>query len=263
MASPVSICNQALSSIGQQVQINSFNDNSPAARAANTLYTMLMQMLTRAAPWDKFRAQRALTLLKATVINGVTSDDPPPSPWNYEYAYPSDCLKARFIQPTPLPVEAGVPLTTAPNAALVTNALPTNVPFVVATDLDASSNPISVILTNLPQAQLIYNRDLSQVPDLWDPLYTSAAVALLGAYFINALARDRAQMNDQIALAKNLIDQARAASGNESISNADHIPDWVQARMAGGVSWAWNQGGPNGVNPAWWSAVTFPDGQFY
>lgn len=263
MASPVSIINESLSEIGQQVQINSFDDNTPAARAASILYTPKLQMLSRVAPWDKLRAQIALTQLKATVINGVTTGNPPPSPWNFEYAYPSDCLKARFIQPSPDPVAAGVPLTTAPNAALTVNGLPTNIPFVVGTDNDAGGNPISVILTNLYQAQLIYNRDLTQVPDLWDPLFHAAATALLGAYLINALQRDASQMQQQIGLAKSVIDQARSASANESISNADHAPDWIQTRMAGSVPWAWNQGGPGGVSFAWWDACAFPDGQFY
>ncbi len=263
MASPVSIINESLSEIGQQVQINSFDDNTPAARAASILYLPKMQMLARTAPWDKFRAQIALTQLKATVINGVTSSDPPPSPWNYEYAYPSDCLKARFIQPTPQAVEAGVPLTTAPNASLVCNGLPTNTPFVVGTDFDSGGNSISIILTNLYQAQLIYNRDLCNIPDLWDPLFHAAATALLGAYLINALARDSAQMNQQIGLAKSVIDQARAASANESISNADHSPDWINIRQAGGVRWGANQGGPNGVSYAWWDSCAFPDGSFY
>lgn len=264
MGSPVNIVNQALSEIGQQVQIASFNDNTAASRAASLLYTQKIQMLSRAAPWDKFRAQLALTQLKATVINGVTTGNPPPTPWNFEYAYPSDCIKARFLQPTPTPIPGGVPLTTAPNAALSTSSLNTRIPFVVGTDFDAGNNPISVILTNLCQAQLVYNRDLSQVPDLWDPLFTSAAVALLGAYLINALARNKAQMDDQIALAKNIIDQARAASANESISSVDHMPDWIAARMAGSTPWAWNQGGPNGVSyEAWGGSCGFPDGQFY
>lgn len=260
---PVEVANMALSEVGNDVQINSFDDNTPASRAARTFYTPKLQMLMRSANWDKFRAQIALTQLKATVINGVTTDDPPPSPWNFEYAYPSDCLKLRFIQPTPQAVPGGVPLTTAPNALLVTGSLPTQIPFVVGTDYDADNNPNSVILTNLYQAQGVYTRDLSQFPDLWDPLFLSAATALLASYFINALARDTSQMNAQIALAKNVIDQARDASANESISNADHIPDWIRARGAGSVSWAWNQSGPAGVNYGGWDACGFPDGAFY
>jgi hypothetical protein len=263
MASPVSLVNQALSLIGQQVQIFSFDDNTPAAKAASLNYTQVVQMVMRSAPWDRLRAQIALTQLRATVINGVTTDDPPPAPWNFEYAYPSDCLKARFLQPTPLPVEAGVPLTTAPNAALAVSGLPTNIPFVVGTDKDAGGNPISIILTQLPQAQLIYNRDLSQVPDLWDSLLTSGVIATLGAYLINALARDSAQMTQQIGMAKNILDTARAASANESISNADHSPDWINIRMAGSVAWGWNRGGPNGVVESWAGTCAFPDGQWY
>lgn len=265
MAAPVDVTNVALSQIGQQVQISSFDDNTPAARAASLLYTPTLQMLARAAPWDRFRAQIALTQIRAAVINGVTSDDPPPSPWLFEYAYPSDCLKARFLQPSPLPVEPGVPLTTAPNAGFVGQSVPTNIPFVVGTDNDAGGNPISVILSNLYQAQLIYNRDLTQVPDLWDSLFYQAATATLGAYLINALARDASQMAQQIGMAKSILDQARAQSANESISNADHLPDFIAIRSSGSVGWGWNRGGPGGVPyyENWAGTWASPDGQFF
>ncbi len=259
---PTDVANIALGEIGQRSRISSFEDGTPASQAAALFYTPKLQMLTRAAPWDSMRAQRVLTLLRAAQINGVVSNDPPPQSFGFEYAYPADCLKARFIIPTLALQSQGVPLTTAPGVNFTSAKPPTAIPFVVATDKDASGNNIKVILTNLPQAILIYTRDLSQDPDIWDALFLSAATALLGAYFINALTGDKGKMAEQIGLAKNMIDQARAASANEGISNTDHIPDWMQVRFTSAVSWGWNTGGPG--NP-WtgWDQCQFPDGLFY
>lgn len=260
MASPVNICNIALAECGNRVSISDFDDGTPAADVAALFYTPKMQMLARTAPWDSFRAQATLTLLKATIIDGVVSDDPPPQPWGYMYQWPSDCLKARFLLPTLPTVAAGTPLTTSPNSALLTPTPPTAIPFVVATSLDANNNPIKVILTNLVQAQLVYTRDLTQVPDLWDSLFTTAATATLAAYFINALARNSADYMTQVQIAKDAIAAARAASANEAINSADHLPDWTAVRMQSAVPWAWNATGPNGVISEAWDYAQFPGG---
>lgn len=257
---PTDVCNIALAEIGQRVQIASFNDGTPAANVARLFYTPKLQMLARSAPWDSFRGQIALTLIKAAVINGTLSADPPPSPFAFQYQYPDDCLKARFLIPT-LTSQPGtaVPLTTAPNLQIRSANLPTAIPFVVATVKDDRGNDNKVILTNLGLAQLIYTRDVTQNPDEWDSLFLAAATALLGSYFINALARNQAQFNSQVAVAKNIIDQARVASANESISTSDHIPDWLQVRGRQAVPWGlgggWGAGG--------FDACTFADGLSY
>ncbi len=259
----VTVCNLGLAEVGGRVQISSLNENSTQANTAKLFYTPKVQMLMRAAPWDSLRATIALTQLKAAVVNGVASASPPPQPFLYEYAWPSDCLKARFLMPTQNAPLAGTPLTTSPDAVVGYSTPVTNIPFVVATDYDTTGNPIKVILTNLPSAQLVYTRDLSQVPDLWDSLFLTAATALLGAYFINALARDKTQYGEQVTVAKGAIDAARAANGNESISNIDHFPDWLQIRSTSAVPWAWNTGGPGGAPWAGWDACEMPGGLWY
>lgn len=258
---PVEVANLALAEIGNRVQISSFSDGTPAAQAASLFYTPKIQMLLRAAPWDFARGQVTLSQLKATVVNGVVSNTPPPQPWNYEYAKPSDCLKARFLLPTLQTQPAGTPLTTTPNVPIYAPSPPTSIPFVMATDFDAQNNSIEVILTNLFQAQLVYVRDLSQTPDLWDPMFLAAVTATLASYFINALARNNAQVQAQAATAKSIIETARAASGNEGISNIDHIPDWMQARMRSGMCWS-NPSGPNGVSGGW-EICGLPGGLFF
>lgn len=223
-----------------------------------------LKMLARAAPWNSFRAQVALTQVKAVVINGVVqTTNLPPQPFQVEYAYPADCLKFRFVRPTLNVTPTTPPLTTAPNQSYPYPKAPDAIPFVVATDTDANNNPIKVILSDLYQAQGVYVRDLTSFPDLWDPMFRGAATALLGAYFINTLQRSKAQLDDAVAIAKSLVEQARAAEANESIAKIEHTPDWLQARMGSSIPWGWAASGPNGQLTGAWDSCEFPGGQFF
>ena len=258
---PVQVCNLALAECGNRVLITSLSDVSPPAVAANLFYTPKTQMLLRAARWDFARAQVTLTVWKQAVVNGVTSANPPPQPFLFSYLWPADCIAARFVQPTIPTPQSGVPATTAPNLAPWAMRPPTNVPFVVATDLDVNGNAIKVILTNLPAAQLIYTRDLSQIPDLWDSLFLSANTAFLASYFINALARNAAQYSAQVSMTKSMLDMARIANGNEGIQSIDHVPDWLAARFTTG---GWGYGGQgNYVGAGYYSPAVFACGLSY
>jgi hypothetical protein len=230
---PTDVCNVALTQIGIQAQVSSINpsDGSAEGDAASQLYTPKIQSLMRAANWNFCRFQKELTLLRAVVINGEQSNDPPPKPWLYEYLLPPDCLRARFILPyyNTAADATSVPLTTAeylspiwvPNVA---------VPFIVALDKDLKGNPQKVILTNQKRAILVYSLDLSQHPDLWDPQFYDAATAFLGSWFINALARNQNQLTSMISITRDIVASARVTDGDEGPSNADHLPDWMQVR---------------------------------
>ena len=251
--------------MSNRVQINSLNDNSPAANAASLFYTPKTQALLRAAPWAFARKQAILTQYKASIINGQQSSDPPPQPWNYEYLRPADCLRARFLQPF-LTTSASdtVPLTTAPNVIFPAASADTRIPFVDAMDVDANGQPIKVILTQLPQAQLIYTADLSQYPDMWDPSFLSAETAYLASYFLSALSGDRQAMGQQIGIAKAILDSARAVNASESITSMDHTPDWIIARGGGfGRPAPWSPGVAGGFYNSGWDACAFPNGLTY
>ena len=258
---PTTVCNLALAEIGQRIQIAALTDASPAANVAALFYEPKTQMLLRSANWDFARAQIPLSLWKSQIVNGALSNTPPPQPWQYSYLYPQDCLRMRFVQPTVTNTGGNVALTASQMTQLVFPPIPTSIPFVEGTDFDVNNNPIRVILTNVMQAQGVYTRDLSQTPDLWDPLFLAGETALLGSYFINALARDKAQMEQQVALAKSIIDQARVANGNEGISNVDHVPDWIRTRRVTGLPWLYNAQ-PN-VGYGGGGYCSFPDGSFY
>lgn len=260
------VVNMALSEIGWRNPINSFNEVSPAAQVAKLQFSPKIEMLMRGAPWNFCRHQILGTVLKASVIDGVTSDNPPPQPWNYEYAWPSDALRVRFMIPYNTTTTSGTPLTTNQTSLMVSPAYAnTKIPFVVSTDYDAciERNPplIKVILTNLQNAIFVYTKDLSQRPDLWDKMFLSAATATLGAYFINALARNKQQMDDQIAIAKGALDAARGMNGSEALATTEHLPDWYTVRTGGyGSGYNTMNGNMAGAD---WDMCGFPGGLFY
>lgn len=228
MTSPVEVVNIALAEIGVQKSISSFTDNSTEAKVAKLLYKPKIEALMRAARWNCARKQDNLTLLKAISINGVTSDTPPPRPWFYEYAYPSDCLQARYLIPDVLNTgEINPPLTTADNLAPYAWGVG-SIPFAVAND-QIDTRPTRVILTNLQNAILVYTFYIED-PTQWDPQFMAAATSFLGAWFVNALGRNRALAGDQGAIAREMVAAARITDGNEGVTTADHSPDWIRIR---------------------------------
>lgn len=178
-----------------------------------------------------------MTLISAaqgTPENPPGTPPVPPLPWLYEYAYPSDCIQVRFVPGLVQPTTQTPPLTTAPNQ----NFLPMPqspqfaVRFLVATDTNAlTKTPQTVILTNLPQAQLVYTAYIDN-PDLWDSSFREAMMYSLSAKLINAIARNKALFDDMAAMAQNVVNQARVSDGNEGITNQDSIPDWIAVRGA-------------------------------
>lgn len=236
MTSQVDIVNQALAEIGEQQFVSSINpsDGTPAGDVATLFYTTKLQALSRAANWNFLKRTLTLTQL-VTAVGAPQNPLPyqiPPPPWLYAYQYPADCLFARYILPGVQQASPNPPLTTA--NTLIPNFFFGPYPkFAVSSWLDQNNNPQRIISTNITQAILVYTTDLTQTPDLWDPLFTEAAISTLAAYFVNALARNNALMQMQVQSATAALTLARSMNGNEALESADHKPDWMLARGQG------------------------------
>jgi hypothetical protein len=229
---PVDVVNIALTEVGvSQTQVSSISpsDGSTEADVAAILYRPKLTALARAAHWNCLRKQAPLSLIKSAIVSGQISSDPPPRPWLYEYALPQDCLKARFILPLWNQVFTGVPFTTSEQVVPIFVGGPP-VKFIVTTD-KVGGEVKRVILTDMPQAIMVYTADFIDNPDLWDSHFLAAATATLAAWFVNALNRSRSLLQDQIAIAANVVAQARITDGNEGLTSADHMPDWMAARQ--------------------------------
>jgi hypothetical protein len=268
MVSPVDVANISLDNIGARFSISSLTPPAPPPNAAVVArqYGLRIDALHRAAHWNCTRRQGALTLIGAAQgtpenPNGTTLPIPP-VPWQYEYALPADCLKARFLIPNP-------PTTGATNPPILAGGVvqtpiwfpPIGYEFEVGVDYDQSTPPqqIRVILTNLEFAQLVYTGRITN-PDLWDPHFLNAACATLGAWLVNPLARSAQVLKEQIEIASSIITQARISDGNEGgPTSVDHEPDWMRVRGFSGYQIAGEQGGR-----CWygWDAMGFPGGGY-
>lgn len=267
MANPVSLCNTALGQIVARTQITSLSPPAPAnnlaAQVMADLYQPQADAVFRSAHWNCARKQTQLTLLKAAI---GTPENPsgttlpvPPIPWLYEYGYPADCLKMRFVMPLPNPQATGqVPLMTNVGVTFAP-LVNTGMPFVPAVDTDQDDNQIRVILSNARQAQGVYTARIANV-DLWDPSLQNAVIGALAAWAAPAISGSMDRQKLAIGIASSLIAAARISDGNEGITSADSIPDWMQVRNAG-LGFGWDV--PNGGFMAGWDSWGAPDGVSY
>lgn len=254
MADVIGIVNRALLSIGARAQVSSIDpsDGSTEADAAAVLFAPTFESLARAAYWNCLRKQATLSLLWAA--NG-TPENPqgttlplPPTPWLYGYQLPVDCLHVRAIVPSnPIPSGGAQQTTNSINSPVWVPGSG-QIPFAVAYGVDPDNNPITVVLTNQSQAQIIYTVNQPN-PQIWDSQFQSAMVASLAAYFVPALSLSMPLMKSSIEMAQRLIMQARVADGNEGTTTVDHVPDWIRARSAGYGSGPYGAG--NGANGLW------------
>lgn len=83
MTSVVSICNRALSKIGDEIQITSLNDNTKPARYCKILYPDARDFVLRSFPWRFALKRYLLAPLSQSPLFGYT----------HQYVMPSECLR--------------------------------------------------------------------------------------------------------------------------------------------------------------------------
>ena len=243
MTADVDIANRALQAMGTRSTISSLGDGSAEADAVNLIYAATRDELFRAAHWNFTRKTATLTLLKSAPgtpenagTQSATQWNPsfPAPPWLFEYGYPSDCLKLRFIVPqisTSLGI-AGAPLTSAAQSGIVPYWNGPPVRFIAASDQDSNGNTINVILTNQDQAIAVYTARIAD-PDLWDPQFQAALVAALAAKLTVPLSGDKTLQKLNLDLLQGTLAAARVSDGNEGITVDTSLPDWMRVRGAG------------------------------
>jgi hypothetical protein len=186
-----------------------------------------------------------------------------PVNWTYEYAYPTDCMKARFIPwniqqqasgtpPGNIAIPTTVPLMTGLGQSPGYGLPIRTAKFLVASDPNypappnndptfetAGVSPIgrTVVLTNVQNAVLVYTF-LAIYPSLWDPLFRAALVAYLASEVALPLTKDRkmglAIRGQQLAIVKQKLIEARLSSANEGTPSANLRVDWMATRRTGG-----------------------------
>jgi hypothetical protein len=230
--SDVQICNLALDSIGTRSTIASLQENSKEARACARQYLPTLEAVLSAAHWNFARKQVALALLKDGTKN---PPDAVPQPWVYEYAWPADCVRARFIMPL-LQGNPGV----VPGSQALPFWMGPPVRWLVSSDVDAQGNAIKVILTNQGNAQLVYTTLITNTL-MFDGQFVRAFANYLGHLLAIPLSGDKTLAKQAFDMANATAIAARATNGNEGITVIDVVPDWMRVR--GYISdWAYPPG---------------------
>ncbi len=181
MASTVEqICNQSLMLARRTRRIADLQDGSEESKVALELYSQARDSLLDLRDWSFSRQVAPLVLLKGPPPAGGYS---PGQPWSnlypypgflYEYAYPSDCLDVRNIQPYPGPMPD---LDPVPQLWRVDNDLLPNIVMGVAT-----GPPAKVIYCNTTSAIITYRARVTN-PSQYDTGFVEALVAKLAEQF--------------------------------------------------------------------------------
>lgn len=287
---PTDIANEALDAIGWPETLGDIEDGTRHAQILLRQYWVCLQKLLRAAHWDCARKTVELNLLADASGNTPNVGTIVPTGWIYEYEYPNDCMKVRFVPWNWANPAAQVPANNIqiPNTPLVTGMGTNPVPmpivparFLVATDANypasnaqqwneiqgSSPQGRTVILTNVRYAQCVYTCEL-RYPNMWDPLFRGAMVAFLAAEVALPIwsEKDRKfgmQMREQqAAFAKGAVLQARLTDGNEGFQTSDIPVDWMNIRYNGGGYPAF--GGPfSGMGVAGLGGTPFGGGGWF
>lgn len=221
MASQVDICNLALSNIGARASIASLSEQSAEAKECARRYDACLEAVLQAAFWNFARKQVNGVLLKDGTIAGNTV----PVPWLYEYEYPADAIQVRYVMPI---YSQGA--TISGGATVAVPPMQTRpVRFVVSSDLDTTGNDIKCILTNQPNAVIVYTKKITN-PALYDAQFVECFAGYLGAKICMALTGKRDVMLDQFRWAQQSANEAQASNGNEGLTVIDSTPDWIAAR---------------------------------
>lgn len=230
--SDVNIANMALDAMGSRTLISSLQENSVEAKACARNYLPALTQVTQAAAWNFCRFQGPLTLL---LDGSKTPPDAVPTPWRYEYAYPSDCIQARYIMPL---INGGIPTGGIGVAQPV--QVGSAVRFLVGVDNDQGGLKRRVILTNQPSAILVYSVLITDT-SIFDEQFVTAFANYLAHRISLPLSGDKATAKMCYELATRTCQEAEASNGNEGLTVIDSVPDWIRTRGYS-ADWAYPPG---------------------
>lgn len=271
---PTNVANQALDAAAINTELGDIEQGGRIANVCLRAYGECRNQLLRGAPWAFARKQEPLLLLAdATKQTANVGTVVPGTEFIYEYGYPIDCARIRYIPFNPflnpgapvgniVPQNASAPIVTGlaqgpgvghriqPSRFLVTNDPNYSAPQGSNAPLVQGQSPQgnTVILSNVKNASCVYTFD-ALYPSLWDHLFRSAMVAYLASEIALPLWVEKDRKfgleirNQQVQIAKQKIMEARVADGNEMTVSSDIPVDWMAARNTGGAgAFSWGMG---------------------
>ena len=175
ISTPADVVNLALHRVGSPRRIGSLYDGSIEAKLALDFYGQTRDQLIREGEWEFAERLVVGTLLKQAPPAGYFatpwSTAYPALPWQFEYAFPADCLKLRSVRPAPV---------------MIPNYDPIHNIFSVEND-NAYAPPEKVVLCNVQGAILTYAGQVTD-PTTWEADFIEALAAALARRFAPVLA---------------------------------------------------------------------------
>lgn len=171
MTTVVDIVNLALTRVRHGPPVGSLYEGSRASRVALQIYGQTRDELFGILDWPFLRQDVSLgAAIKSAPVGGygVSPWDPnvnPPLPWQFEFAYPANCIEVRSVRPVPPILPEYNP---QPNI------------FVTAFDTVLRTK---VVLTNLPDAQAMITGRVTDPNEWLDSNFTEALVDALAVQF--------------------------------------------------------------------------------
>jgi hypothetical protein len=196
MTTPVTIGNRSLAHFTRST-IESLTEQSVEAREVLRWYDVARKQVLESHNWGFARKTRKLALASAE----------PTSEWRYQYQFPVDCLVPRYLV---RPEGRRAPL----------------IPFQIGVSPDGLSK---VILTDLPEAEMVYTRDVTEM-FVWTHTAINAMTYLLGHYMVNKLSGDKSLRERLLETYFGLIRMAEAQDGNAQLEDLPPDASWIKGR---------------------------------
>lgn len=222
MTSAVDVSNMALAHIGAESQVASIDppDGSAEAGYCARFYPIARRIAIEAHAWTFAKARATL----AEVAN-------PSTVWQYAYALPSDLIDP--LRVLNLATVESV-LLSLDSFSLVTETSAYWGMIFSLTEQSSANFEIEgdVLLTNEPEAVLIYTRDQTNV-NKWSPMFTSAVAQLLAGYLAGPIIKGAEGMRIGQAWTQsglNMLGKAASSDANGTSERAEFTPQSIQAR---------------------------------
>lgn len=251
MPAQVDICNRALSVIGTRSTIASMTESTPEAQACTIHFEGACRAMLRLAPWSFARATVQGALLAAAPGTPENPNGTAPLPlvpisasnptgstptqivsWQYEYAWPQDCIRLRQVKPPTNQPNQGtnvVPIWPGVNMGTSVPDVNNRTPYQISLDKDSAGSQIKVILTDIEYALIVYTA-LVDNPNLWDDEFSEVFVFMLASHLVGALIGDKQMDKALYEKANAMALTARAVDANEQPVSPNHTPDWIRVR---------------------------------
>lgn len=213
MASPVDICNMALSHLGARAQIASISppDATPEAGYCARFYPIARKEALESSAWTWCK--------RRAVLSGVAN---PSAVFSYAYAVPADCLTAlRVLRASQLTGSLSELVVSLSDIALFNEA------GTAEFEIEAG-----VLLTNEPDAVLLYARDIVDTTRFSAGFVTFLSY-LLAAYLAGPIIKGKPGADTAGALrrvAAQVRGEAATQNANSSSEQLTHIPQHLRYR---------------------------------